>query len=123
MLSLSVDDVCFIIAKAREYDEKVAPSGQDSEDDGRVILEGYRDDATLAELQSAIANLNEDAQLDLVAMMWLGRGDFDASEFASARNTARAAHDTPTEHYLTGTPLLGDYLEDGLEALGYSCAS
>lgn len=118
MLTINPDDIGFIIAKAREFDEKVAPSEQDSEDDMRTILESYLNDATLSELKAAIDNLNEDAQLDLVALMWLGRGDFDAQDFQSARTVARDAHDKPTADYLTGTPLLGDYLEEGLESLG-----
>ncbi|RME67815.1 MAG: DUF3775 domain-containing protein [Alphaproteobacteria bacterium] len=122
MLSVRIEDVCFIIIKAREFDEKVAPSEQDSEDDPRIVLEDYADDATYTELVSAIECLNEDAQLDLMALMWVGRGDFEPEDYADARHAARDIRNKHVAHYLLGTPLLADYLEEGLEGLGYSCA-
>lgn len=121
MLTVSPEQVCFIIAKARVLDEKMPPSEQDSEDDGRIVLEDYRDDPTYAELVAAIRSLNIDARLDLVALMWMGRGDYDAEEFSQARREARESGGKDTAAYLLGTPLLGDYLEEALTGLGYNC--
>jgi len=70
MLIISPEQIRFIIVKAREFDEKVVPSGRDSEDDPRIILE-YPDDATLSELQSVIDSLNEDEQLAFVGFIIL----------------------------------------------------
>lgn len=50
--------------------------------------------------------------------MWIGRGSFEAEDFAEALATARAEATTPTADYLIGTPHLSDHLEAGLEALG-----
>jgi hypothetical protein len=56
----------------------------------------------------------------LVALAWLGRGTFSADEFDEAVATAFAERTNPTERYLLGIPLLADYLEEGLDKLGYS---
>ena len=79
------------------------------------------DDATLEELGGALTALNEDEQLDLVALMWLGRGEFGT--FAEARQQAANMTDKHIPSYLIGTPQLGDYLEEGLAALGISLES
>lgn len=73
-----------------------------------------------AELRAYIENLNEDELVSLVAVMWIGRDSFDASEIREAMQTARDEATTPTADYLIGTPHLSDHLENGLEALGYS---
>lgn len=69
-------------------------------------------------LHDYISGLNEDEQVSLVAIMWIGRDSFGADEVAEAIATARAERTAPTEDYLTGIPELSDYLEAGLEALG-----
>lgn len=71
-----------------------------------------------AHLQSAIEDLNEDEQAELVAVMWIGRGSFEAEDLAEAIATAKAEATTPTADYLIGTPHLADHLESGMEALG-----
>jgi hypothetical protein len=125
-LNISLEKVCYIIVKAREFDAKVDPvdvdSGSDAIDDGeREILEDYADDPTFTELRSAIAGLNEDEIIDLIALAWVGRGDFEGSEWEDARALASERHRQRSARYLTGMPALGDYLEEGLDALGYSC--
>ncbi len=122
-LAVSSEKAFYIIAKAREFDEKVAPSDADSgsnpSDDRDVdILEDYRNDPTLEELEGALRGLNEDEQLDVIALMWLGRGDF--SSFDEARAEASAMSDKHIPRYLIGTPLLADYLEEGLTQVGVS---
>lgn len=70
------------------------------------------------ELRAFIADMNEDEQAELVAILWIGRGSFEAEEFAEAVATARAERSTPTEDYLLATPNLAYDIEAGLEALG-----
>jgi hypothetical protein len=125
-LNISPEKVCFIIVKAREFDAKVEPidpdPGSNPADDGeREILEDYSDDPTAAELRAAIDTLNDDEIIDLIALAWLGRGDFAASEWQECRALARERHRRRSADYLVGMPALGDYLEEGLAALGYSC--
>jgi hypothetical protein len=79
-LSISPDKAFFIVAKARRFDAKDGltdpESGSNASDDGmRSVLEDRKDDPVRAELVSFIHDLNEDEQIDLVALSWLGRGD------------------------------------------------
>ena len=122
-LSISPERVFFIIVKAREFDEQVAPSdpesGSNPTDDRQIdVLEEDADNPVVQELQSAFEGLNVDEQLDLLALTWLGRGDF--SSFAEARREAEGLDEVHVARYLIGTPLLGDYLEEGLSQLGHS---
>ena len=126
MDSLSAEKVCFIIVKAREFDVKVDPVAPDpganpADDDQLDVLEDFAADPTFDELTSSIRELNRDEQIELVALTWLGRGSFTTEQWADAVSEARDAHNDRTAEYLTGIPLLGDYLEEGLSAMGYSC--
>ncbi|MCB2136175.1 MAG: DUF3775 domain-containing protein [Rhodobacteraceae bacterium] len=71
-----------------------------------------------SELHEFIAGLNDDDKAELTAIAWIGRGSFDAEDFAEAVATARTEATTPTEDYLMGMPHLAENLEAGLEALG-----
>lgn len=71
------------------------------------------------ELRGLIDRMGEEEQAALVAVMWVGRGAFDAEDWAEAYETALSEATTPTADYLIGTPHLADNLEAGLEAYGY----
>ncbi|ATG37175.1 DUF3775 domain-containing protein [Phaeobacter piscinae] len=70
------------------------------------------------ELRAFIDRMGEDEQAELVAIMWIGRGSFEAGDLDEAIATARQEATTPTADYLIGTPHLADNLEAGLDALG-----
>jgi hypothetical protein len=89
-----------------------------ADDRGVAILESMRDDATAAELRAAIARLSDEQQVSLVALVWIGRGDFEAAEWEDAKTLARQRHTASTVRYLMGMPLLGDYIEEGAASLG-----
>ncbi len=122
-LTISPEKALFIIVKAREFDEQVPQSDPDSgsnpADDREVdVLEEEADNPVEQELRAALAGLNIDERLDLLALTWLGRGDF--ANFAEARKEAEALSEIHVARYLLGTPQLGDYLEEGLSQLGVS---
>jgi hypothetical protein len=121
-LEISPMKVGFVIIKAREIAAKVAAwdDGATSDHDAESILEDFSDDATQAELKEFIRDLNEDEQVSLVALAWIGRGSFGPEELEEALTTARSERTNRTEDYLLGIPLLPDYLEEGLDRLGYS---
>jgi len=124
-LDIAPEKVAHVILKAREYDAKVGPwddtpENGDAEDDPSTILEDYTNDPTRAELAGFIDRLNYDEQANLVALMWVGRGTYEKEEFDEAVETARAERINATAGYLMGVPLLADYLEEGLEKMGYS---
>lgn len=125
MLTISLEKVAYIIAKAREFDAEVPPegleTGSNAADDGeRGVLEDTPDNPTEEELRGAIEALNDPERIELLALLWLGRGDYTKEEWRTALLEARHAHDRNEADYLIGTPLLGDYLEEGLAQLGLS---
>ncbi len=77
----------------------------------------FADDPVAQELKDAIEALNDDEQAELVAMTWIGRGDFTSDEWDEVVRTARQRRTNPTADYLLGTPLLDDCLEEGLTRL------
>jgi hypothetical protein len=126
MLTMSLEKLAYIVQKAREYDAEV-PSESDAEegsdqadDDERQILLDTPDNPTAQELRDAIDGLNIDEREELLALLWLGRGDYDAQSWGEALRQARETRTSTETDYLLGTPLLGDYLEEGVEALGLS---
>lgn len=125
-LAISPDKVCFIIVKAREFDAKDvltdADSGSNPADDSMLdVLEDHGDDPVQAELTGAINDLNDDEQVDLVALTWLGRGDDGIENWRAIHAEARRAHNKRTASYLLGMPRLADHLEEGLAQFGMSC--
>lgn len=126
MLQIDPGKVCYVIIKARAFDVKVDvvepdPGSNPSDEDMRGVLEDYADDPVQAELKTFIECLNEDEQIDLVALLWLGRGDSSADDWHMLRAEAARAHNEHASEYLLGTPLLGDHLAEGLSRLGYDC--
>jgi len=125
-LGINPQKVCHVIVKARTFDAKEGVSDPDSgsnasDDEMRDILEDFADDATAMELAEYIRSLDEEEQINLVALAWVGRGTFDPSEWTDAIAEAQRAHNKRTAEYLLGLPMLGDYLEEGLAAFGESC--
>ena len=121
-LDISPAKVGFVIVKAREIAAKVAAwdDGATTDHDAESILESFSDDATQDQLKEFIRDLNVDEQASLVALAWIGRGSFTPEELDEALATARAERTNRTDDYLLGMPLLSDYLEEGLDRLGYS---
>ena len=82
------------------------------------LAEEEEEDLTESELRALIEDLNVDEAADLIAITWIGRGDFEASEWSEAVAEARLRGNKRTSTYLLGMPMLGDWLEEGLEAIG-----
>ena len=123
-LAISAEKVAQILAKARQFDvEDVVTDpdpGSNASDDAMVsVLEDHTDDPVRTELTAIIRGLNQDEQIDLVALAWLGRGDGDLDNWDDIRAEASRAHNRRTAEYLLGMPLLGDYLEEALAQLGH----
>jgi hypothetical protein len=124
-IEIAPEKVAHVIIKAREYDAKVGawddnPEEGDAEEDPTSVLEDFNNDPTRAEIAGFIDRLNFDEQANLVALAWIGRGTFEKEEFEEAVETARRERINATSSYLLGMPLLSDYLEEGLEKMGFS---
>jgi Protein of unknown function (DUF3775) len=126
-LSISAEKVGFLIEKAREFDVKDIASDPDSgsngADDGMIdVLEDNGSDPVVREITGFINAMTEDEQIDLVALMRLGRGDGTIEEWDELRKQAADGENGRTASYLLGEPLLGDLLAEGLEEFGVSYA-
>jgi len=126
MLELNPENVCFIIDKAHIFHVKeevtiTETPTSPSDDWARQTMADHHDDMTYQELVLSINDLEPDQQVELVALMWLGRSDFDMSEWGDAIETAKDAWNEWTADYLIATPLVADYLAEGLNMHGYSC--
>ena len=125
MLTIPLETLAYIITKAREFDVEVPPvdedSGSNPSDDAEWdVLQDSADNPTYQELVDAINGLGDPERIELLALTWLGRGDYTKEEWRDALEEARRIHDEKETRYLIGTPLLADYLEEGLSQLGYS---
>ncbi len=127
MLDLNPDTVCFIINKSHEFQAKeevvISEDHPDSPSDDWAlqVLADHRDDYTYLELKETIDDLDKDQQIALVALMWLGRGDYTLDEWEIALEEAEDRWSMHTADYLIATPLVSEYLAEGLDQHGYSC--
>ncbi|GGE86559.1 DUF3775 domain-containing protein [Stappia taiwanensis] len=130
-LSLSPDTMRMFVQKARA----AASSDNDGFEDGRDhevefdvdtledshahdgLAEEESEDLSGEELRELIEDLNVDEAAELVAIVWIGRGDYDQSDFEQAVEQARERAVGSTATYLIGMPLFADHLEAGLDAL------
>jgi hypothetical protein len=125
-LDINRDTVCFLSENARLFhckEEVVIPEVPDSPSDDWAlqVLADHSGDTTFQEFKATIEDLEPDQQQAVVALMWVGRGDFSVEEWPAALEEAADSWNEYTAEYLIAHPLLADYLEEGLAAFGYSC--
>ena len=129
-MDIALDKVCEIILRARAIDVRDGDaetiSGSNPIDDANALtLVESADDATEEEMREVIAGLNEDERHDLIALVYIGRGDLEPEEWVEAVRLAREREDAMTisaADWLLGIPNLGDLMDEGLAAMGRSCA-
>jgi hypothetical protein len=126
MMELNPETVCFLVSKAKEFhaqEEVVIPDEPLSPSEGwaRQALADHEDDLTYQEFKAAVEDLEPDQQAALVALMWLGRGDYSAEQWDDACAEATSNWTSHTAEYLMARPLVADYLTEGLDMLGYNC--
>lgn len=130
-LSLGPDTVRLLAEKARAFSAAV----NDDYDDGREheielgddasdrhnhdgLAEEEEENLTETEFRELVADLNVDEAAELLAIAWIGRGDYESAEWAEAVADARQRVNSRLANYLLSMPMLGDWLEEGLEAIG-----
>lgn len=130
-LVLNPDTVRMFVQKARAVNASLYDSFEDGHEgevefDAESLTAGHHheglaeeenDDLTEEELRELIDDLNVDEAAELVAIAWIGRGDYEPAEFSACVDEARSRAVGSTSKYLAGMPLLADYLEAGLDAL------
>lgn len=126
MLDVNPDTVCRLMELAREFHAQEAvvipeEPGSPSDTWPGQMLAAHSDDASLDEFRSIIDDLEPDQQQQVVALLWLGRGDYALEEWQDAMDYAAHAWNETTADYLISHPLLADYLAEGLDLHGYRC--
>lgn len=138
MLEVNPDVICRLIELSRQLhglEEPVMPTDRDppelessvslqdslGEDEQREMLAGHGEQTAEQEFATVIDELEPRQQQEVVAMMWLGRGDYLLDEWQEALDLARDEWTPDTAAYLLGHPLLASHLQEGLEQHGYNC--
>ncbi len=81
MLEIEPETVTFLILKAREFDDK-DPPGTPAEDTTpaeeaiEADMHYSADDPVAQQIGDTIEALNDNQQAELVALAWIGRGDY-----------------------------------------------
>lgn len=128
MLTMDIDKIRHVIAQARVFDAAIETDDDDDdelpahgphtvdEELDETVEDSLDGDPVYDEIRDFINDLNEDEQVQLVALAWVGRGSFSVDEWEDAVNEAGEEHNERTAEYLLGMPLLSDYLSEGLAA-------
>lgn len=129
-LTISLETICRIILRAREFEAQVPAvdpdDGSNPTDDNAVeVLEDENNEAVEEELQTQLEDLAEDELVELYALALIGRGSFDAGEWDEALDTAdtelRDGGVDGMIDELLEMAMLSSYLEAGLTAFDLSC--
>jgi hypothetical protein len=118
----------FVITKLREFQAKQedipsryaeSEDASNAVDDGmREVLEDTPNDPVLEELGSFLRSLNVDELATLVALVYIGRGDFAPTEWDAAFAEAKQRDLRAATRTLVNTPLSADYLDDTMAIYG-----
>lgn len=122
MLNVSTATLERLMELSRTFHAKEAISfpeefGDISPDAPNEILADHAGDSTLQEFRSIVDDLEPDQQQEVVALLWVGRGDFGPEEWQAALEEARDDWTPEAADYLIAHPLLADYLREGLESM------
>ena len=124
-LSISLDSLCRIIARLREYEAQVPTSDPDdgsnpTDDGGVAVLDDAADSSVEEELRAAIDDLADDEQQEMIALALVGRGAYDATEWDEAM--ADAEEEAPdAADWVLSTPMAAAYIETGMAAFDLNC--
>lgn len=125
-LHIRPETLCTLISLAREFqakEEVVFPEIPDSPSDDWAlqVLADHQDDANVAEFRGIVEDMSERQRAELVALMWLGRGDYGIDEWEGAVDDALGDFSIRAAEYLLAHPMLSDHFEEGLIAHDLSC--
>jgi len=102
MPDINSDKVGFVIIKAREFDvqeELDVDDSNASDDHFMSVYADSKEDSVRKELKEFVDSMDEHEQCELVALCWIGRGDFSPEEWKSAVAEARSQRQGSTADY------------------------
>lgn len=124
-LATPLDLICRIIVRARQLEAQIPEVDDDSEagdsEEEFDTLDDEVDETVMDELRTAIEDLAEDQQAELLALAMVGRGTYDASEWEEALDDANDPTGESPVDQLLDMPTLAEYLDAGLAAFELSC--
>jgi hypothetical protein len=125
-LHIPLDTLCSLIDLAREFqakEEVVFPEvpASPTDDWAMQVLADHHDDLNVAEFNGIVSDMSERQRSELVALMWLGRGDFSVDEWEEAVDEALGDFSIRAAAYVLAHPMVSDHLEEGMIAFGLSC--
>lgn len=121
-LTVSLDTLSRLIVRARELEAQVPAIETDDEDDPTdsddplTVLEDEANEAVEDEVRTLLEDLPEDEAAEVLALAWVGRGTYDASEWDEAIETANEDDNDSVVDQLLDMPMLAGYLDAGLAA-------
>jgi hypothetical protein len=121
-IELNRETVQFLIDRAREFhtrDDVTFDEEPEIDDDdwSQHVSTSFASDPYYQEIKTTVEDLEPDQQMTLVALMWVGRGDFSMDEWDDALKEAEENWNENTADYLIGTPMLSDYLAEAIDQL------
>ena len=127
-----LETLCRLILRARELEAQVPAVDPDEDpddvddfdDEGDQALSALEDELNSGveeEVMALLDDLADDQLAETVALAWVGRGTYDASEWDDAFAEAGELDGDERVDELMDMPLLASHLEAGLAAFDYSC--
>lgn len=122
-----LETVCRLIIRTRELEAQVPVAEADDEDDPSdsddefAVLEDESNDAVEQEMTALLDDLGEDQLQEMLALAWVGRGTYDASEWDDALEEASDRDAEDPIDQLLDMPTLAAYLDAGLAAFDLTC--
>lgn len=125
MLKISKEKLERVISAAKDHEENAGRWDQvvqNSFNDNEIspMAGELHDPATNFSLAELFEELNDSEKASLIALSMIGRGEVDAEDFDKAMGLALAEDTSQATTYLLRIPMVADYLEEGLQKLGYS---
>lgn len=122
-LAINSDYLARLVVKVRGIQarepEVDTDSGSNATDDNAIdALQDSRGDLSRAEITAEIEGLDDRQQAELVALLWVGRGDAEPEEWEETVELARERRTRRTSDYLLGQPLVAEHWAEGAQRLG-----
>lgn len=120
MLNIDTKTICDILDKSRQFQAKedISFPEETADEDPMYVLADYSDDPVYQDAIAVINNLSDAQQATLVALMYLGRGDYSLEEWPQAYKFAEDEMTDHTGQYLLSHPYLAEYVEQAMDLLG-----
>ena len=128
-----LETLCRIIIRAKENEAQVPAQDPDEDadnvddfddDSGAGALSTLEDELNSGveeELRAVLDDLGDDQLAETLALAWVGRGTYDATEWDDAYTEASDTDPESAVDELMDMPLLASHLEAGLAAFDFSC--